>query len=136
MSQSIDRGEAVIRVGHYEVKAPYEAVPLDLPTGAASGLTSDEWERLELQAAAVVLSRSEGVGGLELRFARKALGLSQGDLGALLGVALETVCRWETADGEISAVVRLAVLHLLDRFRSTGTLEAVVPSGLTLTVAA
>jgi DNA-binding XRE family transcriptional regulator len=122
-------------VGRYEVTGEYEAVPLESLPGQW-GIPSEEWGRLELQAASLVLSRSEGVGGSELRFARKALGLSQGDLGGLLGVALETVCRWETGEGDVSVVVRLAVLHLLDRLRSTGSLEAAVPPGLTLTVAA
>lgn len=133
----VDEPVFTIPVGRYRVTAGYTRVELHLPTGVEWGLTSEELGRLELQAASVVLSRSEGVGGHELRFARKALGLSQGELGKLLGVALETVCRWETGSEDLSAVVRLAVLHLLERFRFTGSLdEAGVPVGLTLTVAA
>ena len=72
----------------------YEAVPID--DDGNLGMPSQEWERLELQAAIAILSHAESINGEELRFARKAMSLRQPDLAALLDVATETVSRWET----------------------------------------
>ena len=118
-----------LRVGRYEVSAPYVQVTLELPTGNEPGLTSEEWGRLELQAAIAVLSSAPSIMGAELKFARKAMGLTQPELAALLDVAVETVCRWEKgAQAEtVSKTTQLAVLHLLEHTRDTGSPSAAVP---------
>jgi transcriptional regulator with XRE-family HTH domain len=51
--------------------------------------------------------------GGRLRYARKALGLTQVRLGELLGYAGETVSRWENDQAEVPPVVRLAMIGLL-----------------------
>ncbi len=45
------------------------------------------------------MARKKGVTGSELRHARKMLGLSQVQLGELLGVSRNTIRCWETGDG-------------------------------------
>jgi DNA-binding transcriptional regulator YiaG len=57
-------------------------------------LSSDQLRKLEHRAVITVLESVE-IDGPELRFARKALDLSQGELAERLGVTAETVSRWE-----------------------------------------
>jgi hypothetical protein len=78
-------------VGRFELTGEYEAVPIDDP--GTPGMPSQEWERPELEAAIAVLQQAESINGDELRCARKAMGLRQPALAALLEVATETVSR-------------------------------------------
>ena len=71
-------------------------VPTHTTRDGTPALTADEWSMLERRAARTVLLEVEKVNGVELRFCRKALGLRQVDLAEHLGVASETVSRWET----------------------------------------
>ncbi|MGH7268807.1 MAG: helix-turn-helix domain-containing protein [Polyangiaceae bacterium] len=80
----------------------------------------DQLAEYERRAAVVVLSDVADVGGAEIRFARKALGLTQARLASLLEVAPETVSRWETGTETMSRVSRLALLAVV---RDAGSLE-------------
>lgn len=51
--------------------------------------------------------------GVDLRFARKAMGMRQADLAARLDVAPETVTRWETGAIPVQRVTLLAVTALV-----------------------
>ena len=84
-----------------------------------------EYER---RAAVVVLSEVAEVGGAEIRFARKALGLTQARLAALLEVAPETVSRWETGAETMSRVSRLALLAVVRDPRGLARLEKDEPA--------
>ena len=96
----------------------YEAVPID--EAGTLGMSSTELGRLELHAAIAVLSEAESIEGDELRFARKAMGLRQPDLAALLDVATETVSRWETGSESIRRQTQLAVLLYLEHTARQG----------------
>ena len=86
--------EHTLTVGRYRVIGEYEAVAIDAE--GTLGMPSSELGRLELHAAIAVLSEAESINGDEMRCARKAMGLRQPALAALLDVATETVSRWET----------------------------------------
>ncbi|MEY4551325.1 MAG: Antitoxin component of bacterial toxin-antitoxin system, MqsA [Pseudomonadota bacterium] len=110
--------EHTTRVGRYTV----------LDTGHATeklfdgspAITSEELGRLERRAALTVLSEVDAIDGRELKFARKALGLTQAELAQHLGVAMETVCRWETGKEEFKRQTQLAVLRLLEQVERHG----------------
>jgi DNA-binding transcriptional regulator YiaG len=93
------------------------------------GITSEELARLERRAAITVLAQVEAIDGSELKFARKALDLSQAELARLLGVTTETVCRWETAKESFKRQTQLAVLRLLEEVErhGEGALNSVQP---------
>lgn len=103
--------EHTTRVGRYTVIDTGDATE-KLSDGSA-GITSEELSRLELRAAITVLSEIEEVEGSELKFARKAMGLTQAELASHLGVTTETIRRWETGKEECKRQTRLAVLRLL-----------------------
>jgi DNA-binding transcriptional regulator YiaG len=103
--------EHTVTVGRFRVVGEYEAVQLDDGTFAMS---SADFGRLGLQAAVAVFQQAEGINGDELRFARKAMGLRQPELAALLDVATETVSRWETGGDPIRRQTQLAVLLYLE----------------------
>jgi DNA-binding transcriptional regulator YiaG len=106
------------RVGRYKVDDGSQLVPVCANGHAEIDLTAlAEYER---RAAVVVLSEAADVGGGEIRFARKALGLTQARLATLLDVAQETVSRWETGSETMSRVSRLALLAVV---RDAGSLD-------------
>lgn len=68
----------------------------------------------EKRAARTVMIDVQQVEGDVLKFARKAMSLTQAQLGTLLGVASETVSRWENDKDTIGRSTQLAVATLLD----------------------
>lgn len=83
--------------------------------------TCGEWEvsldalaTYQLRAVALVLRERTNAGGPVMRYARKALGLTQVDLGVLLGHQPETISRLETSNGPIHAAERLALAGLVE----------------------
>ena len=84
-----------------------------------------DWNTLagfERRAARIVLLEAKEVGGPELRFARKALGLRQSDLAAALGCNVQMISRYEN-DNQIEMWLRLAVAALIDRVERGESLE-------------
>lgn len=69
----------------------------------------------ERRAAMIVLTDCMNVEGSVLRYARKALGLTQAQLARALDTSPETVSRWETGSLSITRQTQLAVAHLLTR---------------------
>ena len=69
----------------------------------------DEPEELDHAIALLLLEKPYALNNKELRFLRQFIGLSQLDLGSLIGVDAQTVARWEKNE-EItdSAATRLA----------------------------
>jgi DNA-binding transcriptional regulator YiaG len=116
-------------VGRYEVTGEYEAVPLD---DGSVGMTSKDWERLELEAAIKIFSQPELVNGDELRFARKAMSLLQPALAEMLDVSVGTLSRWETGAEPIQRQTQLAVLLFLEHMLRSGS--PIAPSNDTQTL--
>lgn len=76
-------------------------------------LSAEALAGYERRAARQILTEGKKVGGDVLKFARKALGLRQKDLAALLRCNEQQVSRWEK-DDELAMDLRLAVAMLLD----------------------
>jgi len=60
-----------------------------------------------------LFSDAPNVDGGALKFARKAMGLTQDSLARALEVKPETISRWETGAAPVSRSTQLAVLGLL-----------------------
>lgn len=117
------------RVGHYKVDDGSQMAPVCL--NGHPELDLEQRAAYERRAAALVLSEAETIGGDEIRFARKALGLTQARLGALLEVAQETVSRWETGAEPMSRVSRLALLAVVRDPSALARLAKNEPAGTT-----
>src|SRR5690606_34757226 len=76
-------------------------------------IPSETLAKVELRAAVVAFTEAPRVTGPMLRFARKALGLTQAELGARIGATLESVSRWEREERPMEPWVPLAVLGLV-----------------------
>ncbi len=99
-------------------------------------LSAEMVSMLERRATITVLRDVELVSGEELRFARKVLGLRQTELADQLGVAVETVSRWETGADAFKRPIQLAVCDLLAAVQETGHLpKKRTQSGFELQVA-
>lgn len=118
-----------LKVGRYEVTGEFEAVPIN--EEGELGMPSTEWQRLELEAAIQVLSQPELINGDELRFARKAMGLTQPTLGSLLDVSVGTLSRWENGSEPIQRQTQLAVLLFIEHTLRTGSPKPLAPSNET-----
>jgi DNA-binding transcriptional regulator YiaG len=70
-------------------------------------------EKVELRAALVAFTEAPRATGSMLRFARKALGLTQAELAERLATASESVSRWEREERPMEPWVPLAVLGLV-----------------------
>jgi DNA-binding transcriptional regulator YiaG len=91
-------------------------------------ISVDKLSEYERRASVVVLSEAAEIGGAEIKFARKALGLTQARLAALLEVAPETVSRWETGAEAMSRVSRLALLAVVRDPQSLARLAEEAPA--------
>jgi putative zinc finger/helix-turn-helix YgiT family protein len=114
-------------VGGYVVKAALPAVVCK--KCGESYVEAIDLERFELAAAQELARRGACVGEV-FKFMRKAVGLKAADLGSLLGVAPETVSRWETGKVPVdrAAFVTLAALvsdRLSARTETLDRLQAV-----------
>ena len=69
--------------------------------------------------AEILVRRNSALSGAELRFLRQFLGHSSKDFAKILGVAAETVTRWQTAGRPVppavDRAVRLLVMHTAPR---------------------
>jgi DNA-binding transcriptional regulator YiaG len=110
--------EHTTRVGRYTVIDTGHAT--ETLSDGSPGITSEELARLERRAAITVLSSIDEIDGGELKFARKALDLTQAELGRHLGVTTETICRWETGKEEFKRQTQLALLRLLEEVERHG----------------
>jgi DNA-binding transcriptional regulator YiaG len=77
-------------------------------------LTLDELAGYERRAAALVLRDGRHVDGAVLKYARKALGLKQTNLAAILQCQPETLSRWETGALVMRRAEQLELVALLD----------------------
>lgn len=100
----------------YTIKqTPYgEAVQIEDPDG------------LDRVIACSLLKGTSPLSGKELRFIRQLLGLSQPDLGALLGKDAQSVARWEKSDKVEPTAERLARIILTSHFDGDETIRQIV----------
>lgn len=92
-------------------------IPVKLQACSRCGdvsIPSLELESFERRAARIILSEAKAVNGEVLRFARKALGLRQHELGAILRRTTTQISRDEKRR-ELPMLLRLAVCELLSR---------------------
>ncbi|MBN1608273.1 MAG: helix-turn-helix domain-containing protein [Polyangiaceae bacterium] len=112
--QMVPRGyEHTTVVGTHRVVDSTAMVPQCEKCGAAD-LDFERLGRYERRAALIVLLEAKTVGGKELRFARKTLGLRQEDLARALECNPQQVSRWEH-DETIDMRLRLSVAALIER---------------------
>jgi DNA-binding transcriptional regulator YiaG len=109
------------KVGCWTVKDG-GAMPARTMKDGTPVLSAEQLGAYEVRAAITVLSEVELVGGDELRFARKAMGLKQTDLAQHIGVTAETVSRWETGAEAFKRPIQLAVLCMLKEYQQSGRL--------------
>jgi DNA-binding transcriptional regulator YiaG len=98
-------------VGRYKVDDGSQRVAVC--TNGHPELDLDQLTEYARRASVVVLSEAGDIGGAEVKFARKSLGLTQAKLAALLGVRQETVSRWETGQEELGRTTQLAMLAVV-----------------------
>lgn len=66
---------------------------------------------------------------LELRRFRRARGLTQAELGAMLGIDPNTLCRYETGKRQPSERTRAQLLRFLDRWTRASDLRQLAKAG-------
>ncbi len=111
-----------VRIGTHEVRVKVaertvRSTLCSFPKCEACGdyeIESQQLEELERRAALAVLRDCKEVSGAVLKYARKALGLTQKDLGVALGIVAETISRIEN-DHERPAMYAHALAGLLER---------------------
>jgi DNA-binding transcriptional regulator YiaG len=99
------------RVGRYTVEDASQRVVVC--SNGHPELDLNQLAEYQRRAAIVVLAEAETIGGAEIKLARKALGLTQERLAALLDVRQETVSRWETGQDPFGRTARLALLAIV-----------------------
>lgn len=77
-------------------------------------LSLDDLAGYEQRATALVLRDGHRVNGAVIKSARKALGLKQTEVAALLGCEPETVSRWETGARKMPRAEQLALVALIE----------------------
>ena len=101
-----------VRVGRHIVECPN--IPHErCPNCAYNALDASTAELLELRSAQVVMHEVSELDLAALKFARKALGLTQTELAKKLSLTQETISRYETAALQAPAEYRLAIAGLL-----------------------
>jgi hypothetical protein len=122
--QTLLRGyKHVTQVGGYTVTDATGMVETCPECGEVS-LSSDELAGYERRAARLILSEGARVNGEVLKFARKALGLRQRDLAAILRRNEQQISRDEH-DDDLPMDLRLAVAGLLERVERGDSLDRV-----------
>lgn len=83
-------------------------------------LTLKQLAGYERRAAALALERVLHANGAMLRYARKALGITQAELAKLIGHEPETISRWENDKRPVERAEQLALVALLDLVECRG----------------
>lgn len=104
--------ELMTQVGPHRVVNRAHRRPVCLSCGEFT-VTTAALEKVELQAALVAFTEAPVVTGEMVRFARKALGLTQTELAERIGTTKESVSRWEREERPMEPWVPLTVLALV-----------------------
>lgn len=112
--------EHVTKVGSLRVIDKTAALPVCDFCGTAI-ISDDQMEAYELNAVRVVLQEAENIDGTVMRFARKALGMTQKELAKCLETNDTQVSRWES-EPQVSRRIRLALLALVELSIAGGSL--------------
>lgn len=124
----------VTRIGRYRVE---DATRIYTP---GEELTTREIAGYQRRAVRTILRDVRDVEPEVLKYARGTLGLTQTQLGRMLGVRKETVCRWETGAEVFPEHVPLALSALVDMAERgvdfEELFERVIPSEGTITLKA
>jgi DNA-binding XRE family transcriptional regulator len=91
-------------------------------------MTLDLMAKLQRNAASIALRDLSAVKGGVLKYARKAAGLRQVDLGKLLNLAAETISRAETSSGNIDRTLQMAMLGILQQLECGATVAELLAS--------
>src|SRR5882724_321303 len=84
-------------------------------------------DELERCIRRLVLRRPERLSGWDLRFLRRGLGISQGDLGTQVDRDAQTVARWEKSHDAIPRAVDLTIRTLFAaRFESKISIKEIL----------
>jgi DNA-binding transcriptional regulator YiaG len=110
--------EITTQVGRYKVLDG--SVPLSFDDQGEVDLTLAEWRAFDLRAAAVVFADAPEVGGAELKFARKTLGLKQRELARVLCVSEYTVSDWERDASPITGTIQRFIAEILAHVQRDG----------------
>jgi DNA-binding transcriptional regulator YiaG len=102
------------KVGRFTVTDGGLSAPARTLNDGTQVLSYEQVAEFERRAAITVLRDIELVQGEELKFARKALDMSQPELAEYLGVAEATVSKWENNREAFKRPVQLALLGLLE----------------------
>lgn len=102
----------VTKVGPHAVLDRTLTRPVCLDCGEFT-ISADDLEMVELRAALVAFTDAPRVTGEMVRFARKALGLTQAELADRIGSTKESVSRWEREERPMEPWVPLTVLGLV-----------------------
>lgn len=117
--------ELVTKIGKHKVTDESVRRPVCDQCGEYT-IPAKTLEKVELRAATVALSDAEQVTGAMIRFARKALGMTQVEFANALDTSGESVSRWEREERPMEKWVPLAVKGLLLEKQNPA------PEGLTL----
>lgn len=104
--------ELITEIGPHRVLNRTQRHPVCVNCGEFT-LSSKNLERVELQAALVAFTEAPTVTGEMIRFARKALGLTQTELATRIGTTKESISRWEREERPMEPWVPLTVLALV-----------------------
>jgi DNA-binding transcriptional regulator YiaG len=104
--------ELITQVGPHRVVDHSVRRPVCVKCGEFT-VPAETLTTVELRAAIVALHEAPAMTGSMLRFARKALDLTQAQLAGAIGTTAESVSRWEREERPMEQWVRLAVLGLV-----------------------
>lgn len=104
--------ELLTQVGDAKIVDRTSSRPVCTQCGAYT-IPSELAEVVELRAAVVLLSELKPAPGAVIKFARKALDLTQAALAEKIGTTPESICRWEKENPSPEMWVGLAIEGLV-----------------------
>lgn len=104
--------DVLTRVGEHAVLDRSVRRPVCTKCGEYT-IPAETLETLELRAAVCAFEKADKVTGGMLRFARKALDMTQGEFAERIGTSPESVSRWEREERPMEPWVALAVTGLV-----------------------